>query len=61
MILRQEIYATAALSGGACYVGLTYLGFNIDSALIIAIGCALTLRLMAIYFKLSLPAFQLDD
>ena len=61
MILRQEIYATAALLGGALFCGLIYLEIPQQYAMIIAIAGALSLRLAAIYWQLSLPAFEIID
>ena len=61
MILRQEIYATAATLGGGLYALFYYLGWQANIAAIVAISCALALRLAAIYWQVSLPAFQLID
>ncbi|QOL26061.1 trimeric intracellular cation channel family protein [Thalassotalea sp. LPB0316] len=61
MILRQEIYATAALVGGALFCGLLVVGLNQQLATVIAIVGALSLRLAAIYWQLSLPAFEIVD
>jgi len=57
LILREEIYATAALVGAMIYVGLDGLGVTTDLATIIAIGAALSLRLAAIRHKWSLPLY----
>lgn len=61
MILRQEIYATAAILGGCMYVFFNYLGWSESYATIFAILGALKLRLAAIYWQVSLPAFQIID
>lgn len=57
MVLREEIYATAAFSGGVVYVLL----YTLDVPLMITIGASLTatlgLRLAAIYWGLALPVF----
>jgi len=57
MVLREEIYATAAFAGGMVYVLLYALG----APLLLTIGASLTatlsLRLAAIYWRLSLPVF----
>lgn len=57
MVLREEIYATAAFAGGVAYVLLYALG----APLLLTIGASLTatlsLRLAAIYWHLSLPVF----
>jgi uncharacterized membrane protein YeiH len=61
LILRQEIYALAAILGGGIFVGLHKLGFSENDASIVAILCALTVRLAAIYWKVSLPAFHIEE
>lgn len=61
MILRQEIYATAAILGGSLFALFQYLGWPEDVALIAAILGALSLRLAAIYWRVSLPAFQIIE
>lgn len=59
MILRQEIYATAAILGGALYTLLTHYSVPEHIAIVLAILSALMLRLAAIYWRVSLPAFQI--
>jgi uncharacterized membrane protein YeiH len=61
MILQKEIYATAAILGGSLFAFFQYLGWPVNIALISAILGALTLRLAAIYWRVSLPAFQIVE
>ncbi len=61
LILRREIYATAAIFGGGLYVCFQYIGWHDYIAIIGAIFGALILRLAGIYWKVSLPAFHIDD
>ncbi|GHE93434.1 trimeric intracellular cation channel family protein [Thalassotalea profundi] len=61
LILRQEIYATAAILGGGLYVFFNYLGWSENFSIIFAILGALKLRLAAIYWQVSLPAFQIIE
>ena len=61
MILRQEIYATAAILGGALYTLLRYFSCPEHLAIITAILGALTLRLAAIYWRVTLPAFDIIE
>jgi uncharacterized membrane protein YeiH len=61
MILRQEIYATAAILGGTLYTLLAYYSVPEHIAIVVAILSALMLRLAAIYWRVSLPAFQILD
>ena len=59
MILQKEIYALAATLGGCLFVLLHSLGWSENEATITAISGALLLRLAAIYWKVSLPAFDI--
>ena len=61
MILRKEIYATAAILGGALYTLFKYMMVPEYIAVIIAILGALMLRLAAIYWRVTLPAFQIIE
>ena len=55
MILRQDIYATAAIAGATTYVVLS--AWNLGNALVItaSIAVGLALRLIAVRFALNLP------
>ncbi|MGE6776657.1 trimeric intracellular cation channel family protein [Vreelandella titanicae] len=57
MVLREEIYATAAMAGGIVYVAL----YALEAPLTMAIGASLSvtlgLRLAAIHWHLALPVF----
>jgi len=61
MILRKEIYALAAMLGGGLFVILHLLGWSDNEATIVAILGALILRLAAIYWQVSLPAFDIVE
>jgi uncharacterized membrane protein YeiH len=57
LILRQEIYATAALCGATVLVGLLHLGVGTREARLISILVTLAIRLSAVRWSLSLPVF----
>lgn len=61
LILRQEIYALAAMLGGVLFISFQALGFSENIATICAIVGALKLRLAAIYWQVSLPAFHISE
>lgn len=61
MILRQEIYATAAMLGSGLYALMMYWQVGHNIAIATAVSGALVLRLGAIYWQVSLPAFQIID
>ena len=61
MILQKEIYALAAMLGGCLFVTFNLLGWSNNEATVVAIAGALLLRLAAIYWRVSLPAFDIID
>lgn len=61
LILRKEIYATAALIGSVAYILLIESAINDQISMIIAMILVLCIRVIAIQKKLSLPQFQFFD
>ena len=61
MILRQEVYALAAMLGGCLFVIFHAFGLSENVSTICAIVGALKLRLAAIYWRVSLPAFHISE
>lgn len=59
LILRRDIYATAAISGSLVYLILKYLGIEGDIAFSSGLIVVVVLRLMAIFKGLRLPVFKL--
>ncbi len=57
LVFRKEIYALASIIGGAVYVLLKQSALHDDAAKIICILLILVIRLLAVHYKLSLPAF----
>jgi uncharacterized membrane protein YeiH len=61
VILRKEIYVTAALLGASVFVFSQQLGMTKDMALVVGFLAAFALRAAAIVFDLSLPVFDRAD
>lgn len=61
LILRREIYATAAILGAALFVGMMAQTGDRAAALITGFLGALLLRLVAIRRNLSLPVYKDED
>ena len=61
LILRKEIYATAALCGSLTYVVLNHLAVPGTACLVISATITLCIRLAAIHWSFSLPVFQSKD
>jgi uncharacterized membrane protein YeiH len=57
LLLRREIYITAALLGASVFTGLKLLGLGFWAAALPAFALAFGLRAAAIRFNLHLPAF----
>jgi uncharacterized membrane protein YeiH len=58
IILRREIYVTAAFLGATIFVLGQYLGLPKDAALVAGFASAFALRAAAIRYDLSLPVFN---
>ena len=61
LILRRDLYATAALAGGAAYVLLKSASIATPTASLVAMLVIIGLRLGAIFFGLRLPVFRLPE
>jgi uncharacterized membrane protein YeiH len=58
IILRPEIYVTAAALASGLYVGLRLAGLPIEAAAIIAALAGFALRGLAIRYNIALPAYR---
>ena len=56
IIMRREIYVTAAVVGAICYIGLTSLGVERVGAAVAAFFATFSTRVLAIIFNWSLPS-----
>ena len=61
VIFRKEVYATACILGGATYFLIIKLPLASDFVFIIAGAVVITVRLIAVKFKVSLPNLYKDD
>lgn len=61
MILRRDIYATAAILGALLYIVVQEIGFSRMVAMYVGAGSVLILRLLAILKGLRLPVFKLPQ
>jgi len=57
VIFRKEIYATACLAGAILYLILHYFDVPRTPNFIISGGLILTIRILAVYFRWSVPKF----
>ena len=56
IIFRKEIYATACILGGLIYFALSQLPIENNWVFVIAVVVVITIRLLAVKFKISLPS-----
>ncbi len=61
LILRKEIYALSAMLGGSLFTALQLLAWSENKAIIVSVLVALCVRLAAIYWRVSLPAFHITE
>lgn len=59
LLLKEDIYATAALLGGIVFAGLLALGVSEQIAFAAGFAASFILRALAIVFKLSMPKARL--
>ncbi len=60
VIFRKEVYATACILGGATYFVVIKLPIASDFVFVIAGAVVITVRLIAVRFKISLPNLYKD-
>ncbi|MCB5364823.1 trimeric intracellular cation channel family protein [Pusillimonas sp. CC-YST705] len=57
LLFRAELYAMVSIFTGILYMVAQDLGLNHDLAVILALSCGLSLRLLAIHYGWSMPKF----
>jgi uncharacterized membrane protein YeiH len=58
LILRKEIYVTAALAGAAAFVGLAALGLAAPLAAAAGLAACFVIRALALHYGWSLPVYR---
>ncbi|MEU9083880.1 trimeric intracellular cation channel family protein [Streptomyces sp. NPDC048357] len=58
LLLREEVYATAALAGAAAYLGLHWAGVPATANTAVSAGLVFTLRMAAVFRDLHLPRLR---
>jgi uncharacterized membrane protein YeiH len=58
LIFRGQIYATACLAGASVFFVLQFFDVSSAVSIISTVLCIITIRIVAVYFKLSLPGFK---
>ncbi|PRY85921.1 trimeric intracellular cation channel family protein [Mongoliibacter ruber] len=55
ILFRKEVYASACLAGAILYLVLNYFGIARDYNMLVSISVVISIRLIAVKYKLSLP------
>jgi uncharacterized membrane protein YeiH len=55
ILFRKEVYASACLAGAIMYLVLNYYGVPRDYNLLISMSLVISIRLISMKYKLSLP------
>ncbi|WP_327256706.1 trimeric intracellular cation channel family protein [Streptomyces sp. NBC_01244] len=58
LLLREEVYATAALAGALSYLGLHWAGVPDTADIVVSAGLVFALRMTAIFRDLHLPRLR---
>jgi len=61
VIFRKEIYATASIAGGICFMLLHKAGSPVNSTYIATILLIIAIRLIVVKYRISLPIFSLKN
>jgi len=61
LIFRKEIYATAGIIGGLCYLGMDMFGWNNSITLIASILIIICIRIFSVLFGWRMPLLENDD
>lgn len=61
VIFRREIYATASITGGLAFILLLSVGLNQDIIYIVTSLIVISIRLVVVKYKISLPTYNLTD
>lgn len=61
LILRRDVYATAAIAGASLYLLAQVVGFSRPAAVVVGMAAVAVLRLLAIFRGLRLPVFRLPQ
>ncbi|MBB1258697.1 trimeric intracellular cation channel family protein [Streptomyces alkaliterrae] len=61
LLLREDVYATAAFAGALCYLVLHWLEVAQGPATVVSAGLVFALRLAAMFFGLHLPRPRRDE
>lgn len=58
ILFRKEVYASACLAGAICYLIFYYFGMPRDFNLLLSLSIIISIRLLAVRFKISLPGLR---
>lgn len=61
LIFRKEIYATAGIVGGLCYLGFFLVGWNNEFTLILGVLIIILIRFLSVMFGWKMPLLSKEN
>lgn len=61
LIFRKEIYATAGIIGGLCYLGFYMFGLNNDITLIVCVLAIIAIRVLSVLLGWKMPLLEREE
>jgi uncharacterized membrane protein YeiH len=61
LIFRKEIYATAGIVGGLCYLGFFLVGWNNEFTLILGVLIIILIRFLSVIFGWKMPLLSKEN
>jgi uncharacterized membrane protein YeiH len=61
LIFRKEIYATAGIVGGLCYLGMYLLGWHNEFTLLISVFIIIAIRILSVVYHWKMPLLKKEE
>lgn len=61
LIFRKEIYATAGIVGGLCYLGFYLMGWENEFTLILGVLIIILIRILSVFFGWKMPLLSKEN
>ena len=61
LIFRKEIYATACIIGGLCYIGFHKLNLNTEFSLIASVLIVIAIRVSSVWYGWQMPLLRKEE
>jgi uncharacterized membrane protein YeiH len=61
LIFRKEIYATAGIVGGLCYLGFRMIGWHNSASMIVCVFIIILIRILSVVYGWKMPILKKED